>query len=155
VVGAQAIYLQRVRRTLPFPIHHDGDLVLDIDALIDEPTLGEIMDGARLSPVAATGVLDQRGRHPSSICTCRRRSRVWTSWGSPRTQETSLLARPGGSRRPSSIAPSNAPCLRGSDQRVVTVDVAGPAALLVSKLHKIAEREGQLERSDDKDAHDV
>ena len=27
--------------------------------------------------------------------------------------------------------------------------------MLVSKLHKIAEREGQLERSDDKDAHDV
>jgi hypothetical protein len=33
--------------------------------------------------------------------------------------------------------------------------VAGPAALLVSKLHKLAEREGDSDRLVDKDAHDV
>jgi hypothetical protein len=41
------------------------------------------------------------------------------------------------------------------DTRVVTVRVAGPAALLVSKLHKIADREGQADRLGDKDALDV
>jgi hypothetical protein len=40
------------------------------------------------------------------------------------------------------------------DGRVVTVNVAGPAALLVAKLPKIAERAGSPSRLDDKDAHD-
>lgn len=41
------------------------------------------------------------------------------------------------------------------DGRVLKVRVAGPAALLVSKLHKIAEREDQKDRLSDKDALDV
>ncbi len=42
-----------------------------------------------------------------------------------------------------------------SDGRVRTVKVAGPAALLVAKTHKIAERVGDPTRLNDKDAHDV
>jgi len=42
-----------------------------------------------------------------------------------------------------------------ADQRRLTVWVAGPAALLVAKLHKIGERVGSPRRQDDKDAHDV
>ena len=38
---------------------------------------------------------------------------------------------------------------------VLTVRVAGPAALLVSKLHKIADREERPDRLGDKDALDV
>lgn len=45
--------------------------------------------------------------------------------------------------------------LTPGDQRVFTTYVAGAAALVVSKLHKIAEREGQSDRLTDKDAHDV
>jgi Nucleotidyltransferase len=43
------------------------------------------------------------------------------------------------------------------DRRTLTVAVAGPTALLISKLHKIAERasERQQRRVDDKDALDV
>lgn len=41
------------------------------------------------------------------------------------------------------------------DPRQATVNVAGPAALLVAKLHKIAERVGNPDRLNDKDAHDV
>ena len=37
----------------------------------------------------------------------------------------------------------------------MTVRVAGPAALLVSKLHKIADREDQADRLGDKDALDI
>src|SRR5437899_702664 len=48
VVGAQAIYLHTGEADVALaPYTTDGDLVLDIDALIDEPTLGEIMDRAR------------------------------------------------------------------------------------------------------------
>lgn len=41
------------------------------------------------------------------------------------------------------------------DQRSVTIWVAGPAALLVAKIHKIAERTDRLNRLQDKDALDV
>ena len=45
----------------------------------------------------------------------------------------------------------------GDDSRAFSIAVAGPAALLVSKIHKIAERlaEGRAARLDDKDALDV
>lgn len=42
-----------------------------------------------------------------------------------------------------------------SDDRVRSIKVAGPAALLVAKTHKIAERAGTPARLNDKDAHDV
>jgi hypothetical protein len=41
-----------------------------------------------------------------------------------------------------------------SDTRGFDLSVAGPAALLVSKLHKIADRAGSP-RAKDKDAYDV
>jgi hypothetical protein len=42
-----------------------------------------------------------------------------------------------------------------ADRRVFEVWVAGPAALLVAKTHKIAERKGRPGRERDKDALDV
>lgn len=41
------------------------------------------------------------------------------------------------------------------DERTFTASVAGPAALLVAKLHKLAERRDTPDRLNDKDAHDV
>ena len=42
-----------------------------------------------------------------------------------------------------------------TDPREFEVSVAGPAALLVAKLHKIHDRIDNPSRSDNKDAHDV
>ena len=42
-----------------------------------------------------------------------------------------------------------------SDTRRVSMDVAGPGALLVAKVHKIVERSASTDRLRDKDAHDV
>lgn len=42
-----------------------------------------------------------------------------------------------------------------SDSRAFEIAVAGPAALLVAKLHKIGERTETPERLIDKDAHDI
>ena len=42
-----------------------------------------------------------------------------------------------------------------ADRRTIAVKVAGPAALVVAKLHKIAERAGTPHRREDKDAHDL
>jgi hypothetical protein len=41
------------------------------------------------------------------------------------------------------------------DERQLQVKVAGPSALLVAKLHKIADRRGSPRRQDDKDALDI
>lgn len=45
--------------------------------------------------------------------------------------------------------------LDGNDQRSVEMRVAGPAALLIAKLHKLGERQRAPRRLIDKDAHDV
>jgi hypothetical protein len=42
-----------------------------------------------------------------------------------------------------------------NDPRAYTANVAGPAALLVAKLHKLGERQTAPDRLVDKDAHDV
>lgn len=41
------------------------------------------------------------------------------------------------------------------DGRSAVIQVAGPAALLVAKLHKLAERVDTPDRLNDKDAHDI
>ncbi len=45
--------------------------------------------------------------------------------------------------------------LAADDGREVEVRVAGPAALLVAKLHKLGERQATPERLVDKDAYDI
>lgn len=51
--------------------------------------------------------------------------------------------------------PMTISALAPSDDRRATVNVAGPAALLVAKLHKVGERRDDPSRLVDKDAHDV
>ena len=45
--------------------------------------------------------------------------------------------------------------LEKSDRRAIEIDVAGPAALAVAKLHKLRDRAGESDRSSDKDALDL
>jgi hypothetical protein len=45
--------------------------------------------------------------------------------------------------------------LAPGDDRVFTANVAGSAALLVAKLHKLGERQATPGRLVDKDAHDI
>lgn len=52
-------------------------------------------------------------------------------------------------------APMRIAALDPADQRAATIAVAGPAALLIAKLHKLGERQDQPHRLIDKDAHDV
>ncbi|HET6497735.1 MAG TPA: hypothetical protein VFH17_01590 [Coriobacteriia bacterium] len=51
--------------------------------------------------------------------------------------------------------PSLESAMEPGDRRSVDVRVAGPAALLVAKLHKVAERRGTPDRLVDKDALDI
>lgn len=52
-------------------------------------------------------------------------------------------------------APMPIAALDPTDARRVEIAVAGPAALLVSKLHKLGERQRDPGRLVDKDAHDI
>lgn len=52
--------------------------------------------------------------------------------------------------------PMQIPALTQDDESVYTVNVAGPAALLIAKLHKLGERaQRDPDRLLDKDAHDL
>jgi hypothetical protein len=51
--------------------------------------------------------------------------------------------------------PTEIAALDDTDPRRIELRVAGPAGLLVAKLHKIADRQGAPRRQDDKDALDV
>lgn len=53
-------------------------------------------------------------------------------------------------------SPAEIAALEPGDRRSFTIEVAGPAALLVAKLHKLGDRDQDApERLNDKDAHDV
>lgn len=162
VIGAHAIYIrQPTSSTTLAPLTKDSDLALDPRSLPAKPKLEEVMKGAGFS-------LDPESRQPGL-------------WFLDDGSEVDLMvpeAFAGGSgRRSVKIPPHDprtarrarglegvlvdndvlgVPALDPDDGRVVRVRVAGPAALLVSKLLKLGERaDTSPDRLQDKDAHDV
>jgi hypothetical protein len=161
VVGAQAIFLRTgSAKTALGEFTKDSDLAIDPRALGNDPRLEAAMTGAGfhldtrtpqpgswlssdeipvdlLVPEALAGVGGRRGARipPHSRRATRRTLGL----------EAALVDR----------APMRIPSLDPSDDRAATVDVAGPAALLVAKLHKLGERSQQRDRLVDKDAHDI
>ncbi len=161
VIGAQAVYLHTGGGVLPLPeMTKDSDLALDPRGLSEGPLIEEAMRAAGFEldperPQPGTWI-SQAGIHvdlmvPEALAGSggRRGARV-------PPHSTRAMRRAAGleaaivDRRLMQIA-----ALARGDERVLTTYVAGPAALLVSKLHKLAEREGQPDRLADKDAHDV
>jgi hypothetical protein len=167
VIGAQAIYLHTGDAALavpPFTI--DGDLAIDPARLKPEPKLEQAMLNAQF----------RQGNQPGSwLC-----DRIVK--GVVRTIPVDLMvpeAVAGGGRRAARLGEHGsrvgrrARGLEGAlvdhqlvqlgslepdrDQRSVTVRLAGPSALLVAKLHKVADRsqEPEAKRVKDKDALDV
>lgn len=156
LVGAQVIYLQVGGADLAVPVMTtDGDLAVDPARLHELPLLGEAM--------AAAGFVPSR---PGS----------WRGEGDVEIDlmvPEAVAGRPG--RRGADLGPHGTTAARQAkgleaalvdcdmqqvnsldpaDTRAFAVAVAGPAALLVAKLHKIAERVG-TKRAEDKDALDV
>lgn len=166
LVGAQAIYLHTGPGDLAVPAFTtDGDLAIEPARLKSEPKLAEAMERAHFRP----------GIQPGSwIC-----ERIVA--GVPTTIPVDLMvpeALAGVGRRAARLGEHGnrvgrrARGLEGAvvdhsrqqlrsfdqaDQRSFDIRVAGPAALLVAKLHKIAERnqEAMGRRVKDKDALDV
>jgi hypothetical protein len=161
VIGAQAVYLHTGSAEVALAeATKDSDLAIDPQKLPDDPLLEDAMRSAGFFP---------RGDNPGT-------------WLSPTGIPVDLivpeaLAGAGGKNaRGARIPPhdkgstrrargleaaliDNAPmhihALDPSDGRTYEARVAGPAALLVAKLHKIGERRDNPRRLENKDAHDA
>lgn len=160
VIGAQAIYLHT--GSAPVAVAEstkDSDLSVDPRTLGDHPLIEEAMTRAGFTN-------DQMADQPGS-------------WLSPEGIPVDLMvpeAIAGRGRRSVEAPPHSKRALRRAvgleaavvdnevmtvraltedDPRMVEARVAGPAALLVAKLHKLGERQRTPDRLVDKDAYDV
>lgn len=167
VVGSHAIYLRVGQADLAVaPTTTDGDLAIDPSRLSQTPPIEKALMQAGFAPKAADSV---------GVWVTHRSTR-----DNPRTEVAIDLlvpasVSPGKGRRAARLPGHDshaARIVRGldgiivdsdimsvaaldpSDARTIDVKVAGPAAMLVAKVHKILDRAG-TERSTDKDALDV
>lgn len=160
LVGAQAIYLHTGTAQVALAeFTTDADLAVDPRLLGADPRVEAAMRGAGFVPDPDASALG--------------------TWRSPEWVPVDLLvpeAVAGAGRRSVSAPPHDKRSMRRAiglepalvdceptridsfdpdDARSFTIRVAGPAALLVAKTHKVAERITDLKRSDAKDAHDI
>jgi ribosomal protein L11 len=172
LAGAQAIYLQAGPGSLPIAdFTTDGDLALDPARLVDDPTLASLMEAGGFELKRYDGVPEPG---------------IWEAPATVNDREVMIpvdlivptgVAPPGGTRG-ARLGPHGKRAARKvhgleavlvdhktmlvealdpRDERSTKVKVAGPAALLVAKTHKIGDRvkDGMEDRLDDKDASDV
>jgi hypothetical protein len=161
LIGAQAIYLHTDATAVALAeTTKDSDLALDPRELHDAPLLDDAMQqagfrldtahpqpGSWISPagipvdlMVPTALAGDRGRRgaripPHSIHATRRTNGL----------EAAVVDH----------ASMTIGAVDPTDLRKVTINVAGPAALLISKLHKLGERRNDPGRLLDKDAHDI
>lgn len=161
IIGAQAIYLHTGATQIALAeFTTDGDVAVDPDLLSSDPLVEAAMSAGGFVPDA----------RPSAI----------GSWISPRGVPVDLMvpaAVAGAGRRGVRVPPHDSKSMRrtrgieatlidnskmiiraldpAADTRQFEVSVAGPAALLVGKLHKIHDRLDEPSRQDNKDAHDI
>ncbi len=161
VIGAQAIYLHTGGAVVALAeTTKDSDIALDTRALPDTPLLEDAMSeaGFHLDPnfPQPGSWLNTDGipvdlMVPASLAgaTGRRGARIPPHSKHAARRATGLEA------AIVDHAPMRVAAIDPDDSRACIVNVAGPAALLVAKLHKLAERADTPDRLLDKDAHDL
>lgn len=155
LVGAQAIYLHTGEGDLAVaPFTTDADVVLDPEGLGDRPLLGEALMGAGFAPCDQPGQWIKNEVRvdlmvPDAVAGAGRRGVRLGPHGKSAARRARGLEGALVDRESREVA------ALGGDRRQARVLVAGPAALLVSKLHKLAERVGEPGRLRDKDALDI
>ncbi len=160
VIGAQAVYLHTGGIDVALAeATNDSDVAIDPRHLADDPRLEATMKGAGFVPstkgqpgswVNADGIpVDLMVPERLAGDGGRRGARI-----PPHDKQATRRAR-GLEACLVDYRRTDVEALDPSDQRVVSANIAGPAALLVAKLHKIAERRGTPHRLNDKDAHDA
>lgn len=165
LVGAQAVYLRVGDADLAVtPYTTDGDLVIDPAVLAEIPPLERALMDAGFYPKTKDSVgiwLTTRKTSqqvdaniavdllvPASVSTGRRAARLTGH----DTRVARIVRGLDGAIVDADVLKLAA--LEEGDARIVDVRVAGPAALLVAKVHKIDDRKGS-DRQSDKDALDV
>jgi hypothetical protein len=173
VAGAQAIYLRTGASDMSIaPYTTDGDLAIDPSLLGDDPELELTMEGAGFTLKTQPGGHIEPG--------------IWivevNVEGKPEVMPVDLIVPEGAAsstgRRGARLGPHGKRAARQipgleavlvdhspmvvtsldpADRRSIEVEVAGVAALLVAKAHKLHDRldQGKAHRLDDKDASDV
>jgi hypothetical protein len=159
LIGAQAIYLHTGEAEFAVaPFTYDADLALDPRSLAEVPNLIEAMQAAGFSPTHQPGIYTKTDRSQVDLLVPA------ALGGRPGHQGAGLGHH--GNRAAMQVRgiegalvdhkPTPITALEANDPRQFVIGVAGPAALLVAKVHKVAERAGQpLHRQDDKDAFDI
>lgn len=161
LIGAQAIYLHTGAAPVALAeATKDSDLALDARTLPDSPLIEDAMRSAGFE-------LDPRAQQPGAWMNARgipvdlmvpealagdsgrRGARI------PPHSKNAARRAIGLEAAVLDHAPRQILSLAVGDTRCQTVNVAGPASLLVAKLHKLGERQASPSRLIDKDAHDI
>jgi hypothetical protein len=165
IVGAQAIYLHTGDAELAVaPYTTDGDVVIDPSRLRNDPKLAEALNGAGFSAGTqhvGTWIMRRplEGRPvevkidlmvPEAVGGPGRRGARLGIHGNRTARKARGLEATLVDQQQRTIE-----SLEDKDDRAFDVAVAGPAALVVAKLHKIAERVDTPGRREDKDALDI
>jgi hypothetical protein len=154
LVGAQAIYLHTGEGDLAVaPYTTDGDLALDPARLSSEPALEDAMRLAGFRLDEQPGIWRGAGAVEIDLL-------VPEAVGGGGTRGARLGVHGNRAARKArgleaalvDNAPSEITALEQDDDRVFALAVAGPAALLVAKLHKLADRRNAPGRLDEKNA---
>ena len=158
LVGAQAIYLRTGDTALGLaPSTRDADLAVDRRVLPDDPRIEQAMRAGGFQITAQPGswvdpagvpvdllmpaaLSDSGGRRGARIPPHDRRATRRTTGMEAAVVDNTVEV---------------VGALNSADDRQARLRVAGPAALLVAKLHKLGDRKQSAHRLSDKDAHDV
>lgn len=168
LIGAQAVYLRTLDRLIDYqPYTTDADLVLDPGRLTGIPPLGDAMRSAGFVLTDEPGIwesrFDRQGTDekivvpvdlivPRSIAATAGRRSARLPGGHGKNTARKSTGVEGALVDRSAIEISS---LDPADDRRIVVDVAGEAALLVTKLHKLGDRLTRPDRLQPKDAGDV
>ena len=159
LVGAQAVYLHAGEADLfdaAAPYTTDADLAIRPVDLADSPLLDEMMVANGFTLAQAPGRwVSPEGVYvdlmvPEALAGPGSRGARLGAHGKDVARRAKGLEAALVDREAMEIC-----ALDPSDNRGVTMHVAGPGALIVAKVHKIAERSSSTDRINDKDALDV
>jgi hypothetical protein len=160
VIGAQAIYLHTGGAAVAVAeATKDSDLGIDMRTLGDDPLIEEAMRKAGFDQDPTAGQpgawLSPDGIPVDLMVPDSGAGKGTRSVQAPPHDKRALRRAIGLEAAVVDNALMDIPALGSENDRVVEARVAGPAALLVAKLHKLGDRQQTPSRLVDKDAYDI